>query len=103
MGALTPVQAAKAKLIALADEQYAWAKDWDWDRLSRGCGGQIEHTRALIQGNDFSKKLDQVLTAAKKKLAKEYVMNPNSALEPADDDAGARSMSRGEISLISST
>ncbi|KAF5635566.1 integrin alpha n-terminal [Fusarium sp. NRRL 25303] len=71
MGSLTPVQAARAKLIALADEQYAWAKDWDWDRLARGCGGQIQYTRSLIQGNDFSKRLDQVLTAAKKKLAKE--------------------------------
>ncbi|KAF4501902.1 Lipase 1 [Fusarium agapanthi] len=70
MGALTPVQAAKAKLITLTDEQYAWAKDWDWDRLSQGCGGQTQYTRALIQGNVSSKRLDQVLIAAKK-FAKE--------------------------------
>ncbi|KAL9572343.1 hypothetical protein ACKAV7_003544 [Fusarium commune] len=70
MGVLTPLQAAEAKVIAEVDKQYAWAKGWDWDSLSRGCVGQIQHTRALMRGQDFSKNLDQVLTAAKKKLAK---------------------------------
>ncbi|GKU19782.1 unnamed protein product [Fusarium langsethiae] len=76
MSVFTPLQAAEAKVIEEVDKDYAWAKDFDWDSLSRGCEGQIEYTKALATGNDFGKNLDAVLTAAKKKLnngAKIYV------------------------------
>ncbi|OBS29554.1 hypothetical protein FPOA_03491 [Fusarium poae] len=76
MGVFTAQQAAAAKVIAEVDKDYAWAKDFDWDSLSRGCEGQIEHSKALATGDAFGKSLDAVLTAAKKKLnngAKIYV------------------------------
>ncbi|RTE68596.1 hypothetical protein BHE90_017027, partial [Fusarium euwallaceae] len=69
MGVFTKQQAEAAKLIAEVDKDYAWAKDFDWDSLSRGCEGQIEWTKSLATSQTFSRNLDDVLTAAKKKLA----------------------------------
>ncbi|KAF4436965.1 integrin alpha n-terminal [Fusarium austroafricanum] len=69
MGVFTKAQAAEAKVIAEVDKDYSWAKSVDWDSLSRGCQGQIDFSKSLANSEDFSKKLDDVLTAAKKKLA----------------------------------
>ncbi|KAJ4007802.1 hypothetical protein NW766_009607 [Fusarium irregulare] len=76
MGVFTKAQALEAKVLAEVDKEYAWAKAFDWDSLSRGCEGQIEYSRRLANDEAFAKKLDAVLTAAKKKLnngAKVYV------------------------------
>ncbi|KAK2669954.1 SGNH hydrolase superfamily [Fusarium oxysporum f. sp. vasinfectum] len=76
MGVFTKEQAAAAKLIAEVDKDYAWAKDFDWDSLSRGCEGQIEYSKSLATSDTFGKNLDGVLSAAKNKLnngAKIYV------------------------------
>lgn len=68
MGVFTKTQALEAKVIAEVDKDYAWAKGFDWDSLSRGCEGQIEYSRRLANDEAFAKNLDAVLTAAKKKL-----------------------------------
>ncbi|EKJ76429.1 hypothetical protein FPSE_03428 [Fusarium pseudograminearum CS3096] len=76
MGVFTKAQAEAAKLIAEVDKDYAWAKDFDWDSLSRGCEAQIEYSKSLATSDTFGKNLDGVLSAAKKKLnngAKIYV------------------------------
>ncbi|PWY77965.1 hypothetical protein BO83DRAFT_462084 [Aspergillus eucalypticola CBS 122712] len=63
MGRIEPHKAA-----ALANLEYGWMADIDWDALARGCDGQLEHTNRLINGNAFSKSLDNVIAAAEKKL-----------------------------------
>jgi hypothetical protein len=72
MGVFTREQAEAAKLIAEVDKDYAWAKDFDWDALSRGCEGQIEFSKSLATSDTFGTKLDALLTAAKKKLNNGY-------------------------------
>jgi hypothetical protein len=72
MGVFNKEQAAAAKLIAEVDKDYAWAKDFDWDILSRGCEGQIEYSKSLATSDAFGKSLDALLTAAKKKLNNGY-------------------------------
>lgn len=66
MGVFTKQQAAAAKLIAEVDKDYAWAKDFDWDSVSRGYEGQIERSKSLANPQAFSTKLDELLTSAKK-------------------------------------
>jgi hypothetical protein len=72
MGVFTKAQAEAAKLIAEVDKDYAWAKDFDWDALSRGCEGQIEFSKSLATSATFGANLDALLTAAKKKLNNGY-------------------------------
>lgn len=57
--------------VAAETEDYAWAKDFDFDTLGRGCAAQLDHTASLIGGSTFSQQLDNVLNAAKGKLAEE--------------------------------
>jgi hypothetical protein len=71
---LNPQQVIVAKLAVEAEpENYAWAKDFDFDTLGRGCATQLDQTAAIIGSSTFSSNLDQVLNAAKAKLAKECV------------------------------
>lgn len=77
MGVFNKEQAVAAKLIAEVDKEYAWAKEVDWDSLSRGCEGQIEWSKSLATSQDFSTNLDRVLEAAKKKLANGYASYSN--------------------------
>lgn len=65
---LNPTQVAVAKLAALTEE-FSWAGDYDWDTLGRGCDGQLQSSRDIIESKDFSDNLDKVVDAAKKKLA----------------------------------
>ncbi|KAK2761656.1 hypothetical protein FQN54_001484 [Arachnomyces sp. PD_36] len=65
------VEVAKA---AAFDKEFAWAFDFDWDSLGRGCEAQLAHSRSLIDGEDFSKKLDEVLEATKPKLAEDGIV-----------------------------
>ncbi|KAL4983900.1 fibronectin type III domain protein [Aspergillus falconensis] len=66
--ALNSDQVAVAKAAVLADPDYAWLKDFDWDSTGRGCDGQLARTENIIKGVAFSKKLDSVIAAAKRKL-----------------------------------
>jgi hypothetical protein len=72
MGVFTKAQAEAAKVIAEVDKDYAWAKDFDWDALSRGCEGQIEFSKSLATSTTFGTNLDALLTAVKKKLNNGY-------------------------------
>lgn len=74
MGVMDKAQAEAAKLIAEVDKDYAWAKDFDWDSIGRGCEGQIQWSNSLATSQTFSNNLDDVLTAAKSKLANGYVL-----------------------------
>jgi hypothetical protein len=96
MGVFTPQQAAAAKLIAEVDKDYAWAKDFDWDGLSRGCEGQIEYSKSLATSDTFGKNLDALLAAAKKKLNNGYGLSLVLILiwALANNDVGPRSMSQ---------
>ncbi|KAH7128006.1 SGNH hydrolase-type esterase domain-containing protein [Dactylonectria estremocensis] len=66
-------QVAVAKLAAL-DKNYDWTRDFDWDKLGRGCAGQLDLTQALIDSEGFSSNLDAVLAAAKGKLAQDGII-----------------------------
>lgn len=57
-----------AKAAALANSEYGWASDMDWDSLGLGCEDQLARTRSIIDDPKFSDSLDAVLTAAKAKL-----------------------------------
>ena len=70
---LNPTQVLVAKAAALANLEYGWMADIDWDALARGCDGQLEHTNRLINGDAFSQSLDNVIAAAKKKLGSKWV------------------------------
>jgi hypothetical protein len=69
---LTSAHVMEAKTAALA-LNYIWALDYDWDKLSRGCDGQLARTKQLIAGNAFSKSLDSVISVTKAKLGSELV------------------------------
>jgi hypothetical protein len=71
---MTKEQALVAKVAAEADEKYAWAKNFNWDTLSRGCEGQLQLTSSTINSQAFSKILDEVINAASKKLKSGYVI-----------------------------
>ncbi|PLB48819.1 fibronectin type III domain protein [Aspergillus steynii IBT 23096] len=64
-------QVTLAKAAALADPRFKWGEGFDWDSLGLGCDGQLARTKKLIEGDAFSKNLDSVIAAAKKKLGKD--------------------------------
>jgi hypothetical protein len=72
IGSLTKEQVAVAKLAAEVDEQYAWAKDVDWDSLGLGCEAQLQRTSSIATSQAFKTSLDNVISAAKKKLKSGY-------------------------------
>jgi hypothetical protein len=74
-------QVMVAKAAALADKDYKWAADFDWDRIGRGCEGQLARSKGIIAGDAFSRSLDSVIAAAKKKLGPESVTIPSLASE----------------------
>jgi len=47
---------------------YDWPKDYYWEKLGRGCAGQLDRTESLIASNTFSNNIDEVLNAVKRKL-----------------------------------
>jgi hypothetical protein len=61
-------QATVAKIAAETDKKYAWAQNFDWDSISRGCDDQLSRTEAIIGSDEYKAKLDNVLQEAKKKL-----------------------------------
>ena len=65
----TQVQAALGKAKASTDSRLEWAKDINWDETTRGCEGQLARTEQLIDGPEFGKKLIEVISAARQKLA----------------------------------
>lgn len=67
---LNGAQVNIGKIASEFDKKYEWAAGLDWDALGRGCVGQLKRTGSLIESDSFSKSLDSVLDAAKKKLAK---------------------------------
>ncbi|KAF4990980.1 hypothetical protein FDECE_14187 [Fusarium decemcellulare] len=68
--ALTEWQSKVGKFAELISEP--WAKGWDWEASARGCLGQLQVSKDIINSDDFAKKLDSVIEAAKKKLSSEY-------------------------------
>ncbi|UZP45216.1 hypothetical protein NXS19_013028 [Fusarium pseudograminearum] len=46
-----------------------WAKGWDWDAASRGCLGQLQYSKNIINTDEFSKRIDSMIEATKKKLS----------------------------------
>lgn len=62
------------KLAKLKKEK--WAANLDFEKFGRGCTRQLSESHDLIDSGDFSKRLDAVLAAAKKKLASESVIIP---------------------------
>lgn len=70
-------QATVAKLEEIREKMMKeatkseWIESVDWDKLSRGCDGQLEFTNSVINSDDFSKSIDSVLEAAKAKLSSE--------------------------------
>jgi hypothetical protein len=72
------VQSNKAKTMAMVDEKFGWAKDFDWNSVSRSCESQLALTQRLIASPGFSKDLDSVIMAAKAKLAPTLVLTSPS-------------------------
>ena len=54
---------------AKAEAAYSWAKDIYWLKLDRSCEEQLDRTAEIIASDAFSNKIDQVISAAKEKLA----------------------------------
>ena len=48
-----------------------WAVGWDWNKYSRGCEGQLKVSEDIIRSDEFGKRLDTMIEAAKKKLSPE--------------------------------
>lgn len=63
-------QVELAKAIAIK-EGWDWAVDYNWNTLGLGCQKQLEISAEIIESNTFAESLDDVLSAAKTKLAKE--------------------------------
>ena len=63
------LQVTTGQLAKIAAEP--WAQGIDFDTLGRGCGRQLQATEDFINGQEFSDRLDSLLSATKKKLAKE--------------------------------
>jgi hypothetical protein len=59
------------KVKLAAEAAYAWAKTIDWFALDRSCEEQLDRTAGIIASDTFSNKIDQVISAAKEKLASE--------------------------------
>jgi hypothetical protein len=60
------------KAASIAEpEKYKFIKDFDWTGLDRGCDGQLATTENIIDGPEFSKKLDSIIRAAQSKLSRE--------------------------------
>lgn len=68
-GVFDSLQSVVATLTPLLEAGYEWAKGYDFMPLARGCLGQLAHTRDIVHSNDFSRRLDRVISAAKAKLA----------------------------------
>lgn len=56
---------------AAENEEFGWAKDYDWDRLGRGCDEQLDRSQNIISSPSFSSSIDSVLSAAKTRIAPE--------------------------------
>ena len=70
-----PEQVIAAKVVAATDKEYAWAKDFDWEKIGRTCSGQVTISRTIAASAGFKNSLDRVLVAAKSKLAPGYVLH----------------------------
>ncbi|KAL5359299.1 Spherulation-specific family 4-domain-containing protein [Aspergillus floccosus] len=57
------------KVKLAAEAAYAWAENIDWFALDRSCEEQLDRTAGIIASDTFSHKIDQVISAAKEKLA----------------------------------
>ncbi len=62
--------------LILADRQlpeglqvFRWAKDIDFEPVSRTCEEQLERTESLLHSTDFSSKIDGLVSMTKQKLA----------------------------------
>ena len=62
-------QSLVGEIAKLKEEE--WAQYIDFDKLSRGCEGQIDVTAQIIQSEQFSKQLDTTIDMAKLRLALE--------------------------------
>lgn len=62
-------QVTVAEVAAKYDEKYKWASEIDFEKLGRGCPGQLGISSNLIDSTSFSNQIDKVLNAAKAKLA----------------------------------
>lgn len=62
-----------AKAAAIANTKYSWISDVDWNKLALGCEAQLARSKQLVDGKEFSDKLNAVLSAAKSKLAPGFV------------------------------
>jgi hypothetical protein len=57
------------KIAELMEEP--WAEWIDWEKYGRGCDVQVDYTNSLIDGVHFNAQLDDVIRAARSKLAPE--------------------------------
>ncbi|KAK4452713.1 carbohydrate esterase family 3 protein [Podospora aff. communis PSN243] len=55
--------------LASLTKDFACAKKINFAAYSRGCEGQLQRTGDIIASDDFAKRLDKVISAAKTKLA----------------------------------
>lgn len=68
--AVSKTQTQVAKAAILLNPAYEWlTAKVDWDAISRGCDGQLDHTGGLIDGLEFTSSLSKLIEHAKLKLA----------------------------------
>lgn len=57
--------------IASQKKKYSWLKNFDLERMGRGCEAQLARSESIVASEESSSKLDGVLNVAKEKLADE--------------------------------
>ncbi|KAF4982276.1 hypothetical protein FZEAL_2062 [Fusarium zealandicum] len=57
-----------AELVNILNHE-PWAEGWDWTTSTRSCQSQLQASKDIINSDDFAKRLDPVIEAAKKKLS----------------------------------
>jgi hypothetical protein len=57
----------------MQETHFDWAGDFDFTPLACSCEEQLKLTEMIVESNDFSTKLDRVVTTARLKLAPGYV------------------------------
>lgn len=62
-----------AKLDKIVTED-SYFNNLDIDALTRTCDSQLTHSEGLVASPEFSKRIDALISAAKKKLASGYVV-----------------------------
>jgi hypothetical protein len=67
----TKLQQYTAEIGKLLSDSFGWAKNIDWSKKAIGCLGQLDRANRIIESEEFSRRLDTLISKAKEKLQRE--------------------------------